>query len=170
MLAFGHARFGASQVDDHVGTLGALDDAVDQLADAAVVFVVDGVAFRLAHLLHDHLLGGLRGDAPEHGGRLGDHDLAAHFHVGVELLRLGQREFFFGVGDFLDHGTHGEHVDLPGVWIELGAEIFFGLVKLPRGNDHRVFDRRDDHFRFNVLFPADLLDCLVQQTGHYPSP
>src|ERR1700688_4874462 len=44
--------------------------------------------------------------------------------------------------------------------------IFFGLVKLPRGNDHRVFDRGDDHLRFNVLFPADLLNGLVQQIGH----
>src|SRR6267142_2431157 len=47
---------------------------------------------------------------------------------------------------------------------------FFGLVKFPRGNNHRVFNRRDDHLRFNVLFPADLLDCLIQQTGHFPSP
>ena len=116
------------------------------------------------------MLGGLRGDAAEHGGRLRNHDLAAHFRVGVDLLRLRQREFLLRVGDFLDHGAHGEHVDLPGVGIELGAEIFLGLVKLPRGNDHRVLNRRDDHFRFNVLFPADLLNCLVQQIGHCPSP
>ncbi len=103
---------------------------------------------------------------PEHVGRLRDEDLAAHFRVGVDSLRFRQREFFFRVGHFLDHRAHCKHVDLPGVWIELCAEIFFGLVKLPRGNDHRVFNRRDDHFRFNVLFPADLLNCLVQQIGH----
>ncbi len=167
MLALGHARFGASQIDDHVGPFSALDDAVHELADAAVIFVVDGIAFRFAHFLHDHLLCSLRGDAAEHVGGLGYHNFAAHDRARIDSLRFSQREFFFRVGNFLDHGTHGEHVNLPGVWIELCAEVFFGLVIFPRGNNHRVFNRRDDHLRFNVLFPADLLDCLVQQTGHF---
>src|ERR1700687_1944169 len=36
------------------------------IGDTAIVFVEDGVAFRLAHFLHDHLLRCLRGDAAQH--------------------------------------------------------------------------------------------------------
>ena len=79
----------------------------------------------------------------------------------IHLAGFGQRHFFFGIGDFVDDGAHRIHVDLAGFWIELGAEIFFGLVILPRGDHHRVFNRRHDDLRLNVLFPADLLNHLV---------
>jgi len=117
LFAFGHACFRAPQIDDDIRALGALHDAIHQLADAAIVFVIDGVALSLAHLLHNHLFGSLRRDAAEHIGRLRDHNLAAHFRVGVDPFRLGQREFLLRVGDFLDHWAHGEHVDLSRVRI-----------------------------------------------------
>ena len=82
LLALGQARFGAAHVHDDVGAFKALDDAIHQLADAAVVFVVDGVALGLAHLLHDDLLGGLRGDAAQHGSGLGNQQFAADFRCG----------------------------------------------------------------------------------------
>src|SRR6202040_2068409 len=65
LLALGQTRFGAAHVDDEVGAFGALDDDGDEFADAAVVFVEDGVAFGFANLLQDDLLGGLRGDAAQ---------------------------------------------------------------------------------------------------------
>ena len=82
------------------GPFEALDDAVHQLADAAVVFVEDGVALGLAHLLHDHLLGGLRGDAPQHGGRLGNQQFAADFE-----LRIRPRRASASVISFLGSAT-----------------------------------------------------------------
>jgi hypothetical protein len=42
-----------------------LTDAVDDLAHAVLVLVELLLALHLAHALHDHLLGGLRGDAAE---------------------------------------------------------------------------------------------------------
>ena len=48
-----------------VAELDALDDAVDDLADAVLEFVVLALALGIAHLLHDHLLGVLGGDAAE---------------------------------------------------------------------------------------------------------
>jgi hypothetical protein len=50
-----------------VAALDALDHAGDQFADAILPGVDDLRALGLAHALHDHLLGGLRGDAPEVG-------------------------------------------------------------------------------------------------------
>src|SRR5262249_40713079 len=58
-------RLAAAEVDDDVAVLDALDRAVDDLADAVLVFLVLAVALGLAYLLHDHLLGRLRGDAAE---------------------------------------------------------------------------------------------------------
>src|SRR4051812_23596064 len=54
--------FTTAEIDDHAAIFDALDDAVDDVADAVLEFLILAVAFGLAHLLHDHLLGGLRGD------------------------------------------------------------------------------------------------------------
>ena len=69
-----HDRLAAAEIDDHVAVFDALDDAVDDVADAVLVFLILAVALGLAHLLHDHLLGGLRGDAAvfERRQRVGD--------------------------------------------------------------------------------------------------
>ena len=56
-------RFAAAEIDHDVAVFHALDDAVDDVADAILVFLILPVALGLAHLLHDHLLGRLRGDA-----------------------------------------------------------------------------------------------------------
>src|SRR3954466_10822218 len=56
-------RLAAAEVDHHVAVFDPLDDAVDDVADAVLVFDELPVALGLAHLLHDDLLGGLRGDA-----------------------------------------------------------------------------------------------------------
>src|SRR5207302_5544801 len=72
LLALRQPRFGAAHVDDDIRTLEALDDAVHELAGTSVIFVKDRVALSLAHLLHDHLLGGLRGDAAKNAGGLRD--------------------------------------------------------------------------------------------------
>ena len=58
-------RLAAAEIDDDVAVFDALDDAVDDLADAVLVFLILPVALGLAHLLHDDLLGRLRGDAAE---------------------------------------------------------------------------------------------------------
>jgi hypothetical protein len=55
----------AAEIDDDIAVFDALDRAVDDLADAVLVFVVLAVALGLAHLLHDDLLGRLGGDAAE---------------------------------------------------------------------------------------------------------
>ena len=85
--------FDASDLDDQVAVLEALDRAVDHFADAIVVLGEDVLALGLAHLLEDDLLGGLRGDAPEHVGALRELDLHVDFgFLAVELLRFLERD------------------------------------------------------------------------------
>src|SRR5690606_40788512 len=65
-LVRGDEGFGvAAEVDEDVAALDALHHAGDQLADAVLPGVHDLLALGLAHALHDHLLGGLGGDAAE---------------------------------------------------------------------------------------------------------
>ena len=58
-----HDRLAAAEIDHHVAVFDALDDAVDDFADAVLVFGILPVAFGLSYFLHDHLFGRLRGDA-----------------------------------------------------------------------------------------------------------
>ena len=76
-------RLDAADFDDDVAVLEALDRAVHDLADPLVVLGEDVLALGLADLLEDDLLGGLRGDAAEHFGRLRE------LHLVAELDAVG---------------------------------------------------------------------------------
>jgi hypothetical protein len=65
---------------------------------------------------------------------------------------------------------HREHVHLPGFRIKLGAQILFRLVILPRRHHHRVFNRRHDHRRLDVLLAAQHLNLLIEQIRHVSFP
>ena len=82
-------RLAAADVDDDVAVLGALDDAVDDLALAVLELLVLAQPLRLADLLHDHLLRRLRGDAAEvhRRQRIGD----VVVELGVRLDRAARR-------------------------------------------------------------------------------
>src|SRR5690348_1110372 len=105
LLAFGETRLGAAHIDDDVGAFETLDDAVHELAGAAVIFVKDGIALGLAHFLHDDLFGSLRGDAPKNAGGLGGQQFAANLEMRIHLARVGESHFVFGIGDFVDHSA-----------------------------------------------------------------
>ncbi len=60
-----HDGLAATEIDDDVSVFDALDDAIDDFADTVLELVILTVAFRLAHLLDDNLLGRLGGDATE---------------------------------------------------------------------------------------------------------
>src|SRR5690606_38279116 len=62
-------RLAAAKIDDDIAVFHALHCAVDDLADAVLVLLILAVALGLAHLLHNHLLGGLCRDATEIHGR-----------------------------------------------------------------------------------------------------
>ncbi len=84
--------FGFAEVDDDVAVLGALHGAVDDLADAVLVFAELAVALGLAHLLHDDLLGVLSGNAAEIQGRQRFGDEIAELGVGIALFGVFERD------------------------------------------------------------------------------
>ena len=96
LLRFGHDGFDAvAEIDDDLAAFEAFDEAVDQLADATDVLLVNVVALGLADFLKDDLLGGLRGDASEvfHRARQFEHvaDLRAFADLHRWPLRRSSR-------------------------------------------------------------------------------
>ena len=81
-------RLGAAEIDDDIAEFDALDEAVDDLADAVLELVVLALALGVAHILHDHLLRGLRRDAAEIDRRQRIGEEIADFGLGIEAAWL----------------------------------------------------------------------------------
>src|SRR5512145_383697 len=161
-------RLGPPEVDDAVTHLLAFDDPVDDLADASRVLGEDVVAFGLAHLLEDHLLGRLCSDAPEHVRRLGELDLRPEFGLVDELAGVRETDLRLGDLHLLDHMLHSEDLDLTRVLVEAATQILGRLVVLLGGREDRVLDGGNDDIRVDVLLATDLLDLLTELVGHGP--
>ena len=144
-----------------------------------VVFIEDRVALSLANLLEDDLLGHLRGDAPQHIGRLVVANFATHLDIRRQSVRLGERDLVDRVFQLrwhldailTDNRVRDDRLidvsaNLARLLVQLGAHVLLGLVILPRRQRDRVLDRRDDDLRINALFPAQRFNALVKQTRH----
>ena len=153
-------RLGAAQVDDHVAVFDALDQAVDDLADAVLVFLVLALALGLADLLDDDLLGGLGGDAPEVDGRQGiDQEFADH-RIGLALLGLlqGQLGDFvldgLGVFDDLQEAGQGDRARHP---VDDRADVVFMPVFGAPGLLDRLFHGFQDLVPLDALVTGGLI-------------
>src|SRR6185437_16793078 len=132
-LVAAHDGFAAPEIDDHAAIFDALDDAVDDVADAVLEFLVLPVAFGLAHLLHDHLLGGLRGDAAIFQRRQRVGDGVADLRAGVGSTRVLQRNLVGRVLDDLDHQHVARQPELALLGVDLGVHVGLAAVAGARG-------------------------------------
>ncbi len=96
---------------------------LDDLADAVLVLVELALALGLAHLLHDDLLGVLRGDAAEIERRQRFGDQVADLGLGIALLGVGERDLRRVVLDRLDHREHARQLGLAGLRVDLAADV-----------------------------------------------
>ena len=156
------ARAGAAEIDHDVAVFDPLDRAVDDVADAVLVDVILLVALGLADLLHQHLLGGLGGDASvvERRQRFGDP--VADLGRGVLLLRLGERDLRRVVLDLIDDEQQPREPDFAGFRIDLGADFGLLAVARARGLLHRVLHRREHDRAVDRFFPRDRVDDLQE--------
>ena len=113
MFLLGEARFGLAQIEHVVGPFDALDGAIDKFTRAAGVFVVDGLAFGLAHLLKNYLLGGLSGDAAQGVGVLGDADFSSGFGGRIDAARFGESHLMSRILNGLDGFLDSEELNAP---------------------------------------------------------
>jgi hypothetical protein len=154
-----------SEVHDDCTLLEAPDDPVDDLALAVLVLLVDVLALGFANALDDHLLGGLREDAPEARGVHLDADLVAHLRVGIEAPRLLLGDLRRRVGDLVDHLAELEELDLSQILVEAGIDLHLLAPLLARGLLHRLLEGGDDFSGLDALVFRDLVD-LAFQTQH----
>ena len=155
-----HDRLAAAEIDHDVAVFDALDDAVDDVADAILVFGILPVALGLAHLLHDHLLGRLRGDAAvfERRQRIGDR--VADLRGRMALARFLERDLVGRVLDALDHQHVAGQTQIAGLGLDLGMHVGFGAVARARRLGDGIFHRRDHDAAVDRLFTGDRVGDL----------
>ncbi len=168
-------RLAAAQIDDDIAIFDALDDAVDDLADAVLEFLILPVAFGLAHLLHDDLLGRLRGDAAEVEGRQSLGDPVADLRRRVLLAGFGEEDLRRFIFDQVDDEQEAREAHFAGLRIDLGAD--FRLLPVAGAGRllHRIFHRCEDDLAVDRFLARDRIGDLqklepIGADGHGISP
>ena len=113
------------EVNEYGGALfDALHAAADDLALVSGILFEDLFPLRLAQALHEHLAGGLGGDA---AGVVGDllvlGNLAADFGGGQYSQGVREGDLRLRVIDFLDDAAQGKDADITGIRVQLDSEI-----------------------------------------------
>ena len=139
-----HDGLAAAEIDHHVAVFDALDDAVDDVADAVLVLGILPVALGLAHFLHDNLLGRLRGDAAVFQRRQRIGDGVAHLRGRMMLARAFQRDLIGRVLDGFDHQHVAGEPEIAGLRLDLGMHVGFRAVARARRLGDGVFHGGDD--------------------------
>ena len=152
----------AAQIDEHAVAIDALDDAGHQRADAALVFVDDLRTLGLAHLLHDDLLGGLRGDASESDGFHRHFDIAADFRVLRDVERVLEPQLAIGKfelgGIVREHFPASPRVVVAALAVDGDAHVDALAVTFARRGSQRCFERFENDFLVDALLVGHRVD------------
>src|SRR5205085_59912 len=124
--------FAAAQIDNDAAIFDALDNAVDDIADAVLEFLVLAVALGLAHLLHDNLFGGLRGNAAVFERRQGVGNGVADLRSGIGAPGVFQGDLVGRILDLLDHEHVARQPQLALLGVDLGVNVGFAPVASAR--------------------------------------
>ena len=157
-----HDGFAAAEIDHHVAVFDALDDAVDDVADAVLVLGVLPVALGLAHLLHDHLLGGLRGDAAVFQRRQQVGDGVAHLRGGMTLARVLDGDLIGRVLDLIHHQHVAREPEIAGLRFDLGMDVGLRAVTRARRLGDGVLHRGNDDIAVDRFLAGDRVGDLQQ--------
>ena len=157
-----HDGFTAAEIDHDVTVLDALDDAVDDVADAILVFVILPVAFGFADFLHDHLLCRLRGNPPifERRQRIGDG--VSDLRGGMPPARVFEADLGRGVFNCVDHQHVAREMKLAALRVDLRADFGFAAVSRARRFGDSVFHRAQNDLTVDRLFASDCVRDLQQ--------
>src|SRR5690606_6245855 len=158
------------EVDVDVAALDALDHAGHQLADAILPGIDDLLALGLAHALHDHLLGGLGGDAAE----VDVLDLLLDVVADLDALGLVDRVHQADlavrrlhddvIGDHFP-AAEGLVAAVLGVDLHAGDHVLVEVTLLGRGGERRL-EGFEDHRLGHALLVGDRIDDQQQFLAH----
>ncbi len=138
-----------------VAVLGALHHAVDDLADAVLELLVLLLALVFAHPLHDHLLGGLRGDAAEIDRRQRIDQVLAELDLRLELLGDVDGDLGLLVLHRLHRLGPAREAHVAGLAVDGGADVLLVPVLGAAGLLDGLLHGFQDFLAVDVLFPRD---------------
>ena len=150
------------QVNDDIAILLALDHTVQDLALAVLEFLELAVTLGFAHLLQDHLLGGLRGDPAQiNGGNLVNH-LIADLGIGKERpgLRHGQLRLIILDTVIFNHGPDARKTGAACLAVDLHPDVHLCPVARLRRAGERFLHRLDHQVGVDHLLAGNRLGGL----------
>ena len=165
-LALAHESLGVREFNVDIAVLNALDESVDNLADAVLVLLVLAGALGLADMFDDGVLDGAGGDSSHvNGGEefaVNSADLVEFRLLRSDLARLFNRDLGRRLFNLLNDGVAAEKPHLAGDRVNLGADVMLPAVLrlggLLKGEDHRL----DDLLEQDAFFARDRLGNLKQ--------
>ncbi len=149
-----------AQIQIHVAALDALDHAHHQFTNPVLVGLDHLGPFRLAHLLHDDLLGGLGGDAAKVDGLDLFLDEVTDLDVRVVQARRRQGGLPLRMLHFVvfHHFPAPEGFIVTGFAIDVDANVHIVVVALlGRGREGNL-DRLEDHVLVHALLVGNCVD------------
>ena len=171
-LVAGHEAFGiTTEVDVNAVAIDTLDETREQFTLALLVFLDDLLAFGLTYLLHDDLLRGLRGNAPEFHRFHRLFDVFAGLGVRIDVDGVDHPQFairYFQFGRIV-----GEDMPAPKSLVIARLAVNCDphvdvLAMLPaRCRRQRGFDRLEDDVFFDALLVRNCVDNHQDFFTHY---
>ena len=151
-LAVGQQRLVLAEVDIDIRALEAPDGAADDVADAVLELVENHRLLGPANLLHERLLGVLRGDASEIG-RCDFHlDLIAQLRVGFDASGVEDGDLVVLGKHLLRDDQFGQRLDVSTLAVN-GYAQFPGRADRLLGSGHQRFlHSRDEDILGDALF------------------
>ena len=155
-----------SQIDDHIAAFEALDEPVDQLADAIDILFVNISANGVADFLKQDLLGGLRGDAAEFFHGHWQQQRVADFHfIAAEFARFSYRQFSCRIGDVVNDNFRSRKFE-PAFRTPIHLNVFAATELFLGGRAHGFLDRFNYQLAINALLLAQGFDVLRNRRTH----
>ena len=128
----------------------------------SLIFVILTVALGLAHLLHDHLLGRLGGDAAEVERGQGVGDGVAHLRRRIVAPGAVQSDLGGRVLHLVHHQQVAGQTQLAGLGVDVGVDVRLLAVARARGLGDGIFHGGNHDAAVDGLFPRDRIGDLQQ--------
>ena len=143
------------EVEHDVPELFPLHGAYDDRADSILEFLVLALALGVAHLLQNHLLGGLGGDAPHLKRRKLVDELVADFGIRLLGCRILPGDFLKLVLDFIDDLPNARQREVARAAVKVRTDVEFRSVTHLGGFRHGFLHRFNHDLAFDHLLLRD---------------
>ena len=162
--------FGTTEVDNQVATLITTNNAVNQLANTVLEFVIYTLTLSLAHFLNDYLFGGLCCNSAK--------TTCIHLHtegvtnldIRINFTCFRKVNLLVGVLHLSDNGDKLKNLYFTGIVIEVGLEVTGVAIFFVSSRKNRSFQSFYQHRTIDSLVFDHLVNNMIQVDIHSTSP